>query len=235
MDNTVKISAIRINKFLAEAGVCSRREADRLIEDGKVTINGEKAVLGAIASLKDTVKVHGKTVKPREQKLYIAFHKPFGVITTTDKNSTNTVMDYIKTPTRIYPVGRLDVHSSGLLLLTNDGDIVNKLNKAENKQEKEYLVTVNKPLKEEDLQKLQRGIMLDGRKTLPAKVKKISSNQMSITVIQGMNRQIRRMCEKVGYEVKILKRVRIGKIHLDALPRGKWRHLNENEIKDLKS
>lgn len=225
---------MRINKFLAESGVCSRREADRLIEAGKVTINGEKAILGATTSLEDIVKVEGEIIKPVEQKIYIAFHKPFGVITTTDKNSTNTVMDYIETSTRVYPIGRLDVHSSGLLLLTNDGEVVNKLNKAENNHEKEYLVTVDKALQEEDLEELRTGIMLEDRKTLPAKVKKISSHQVSIVLIQGMNRQVRRMCEAVGYEVKILKRIRIGDIYLEPLTRGKWRYLNESEIKSLK-
>lgn len=226
---------MRINKFLAEAGICSRREADRLIQAGEITINGKKAVLGDTVSSKDTIQHRGKTVKPLQEKIYIAFHKPFGAITTTDKNSENTVMDYIQIPHRIYPVGRLDVQSSGLLLLTNDGDIVNKLLKAEHKKEKEYLVTVNKPFTEDAIKKLAEGILLDERKTFPAKIKQISPNQISITIIQGMNRQIRRMCEKVGYEVKILKRVRIGNIRLGELPRGKWRHLTPDEVKTLKA
>lgn len=228
------MSTTRINKFLAEAGVCSRREADRLIEAGKVTINGKQAVLGDTVKPQDKVQYNGKTIKPVEQKIYLALHKPYGAITTTDPNSTNTVMDYIQTSTRVYPIGRLDVHSSGLLLLTNDGDIVNKLLKSENKWEKEYLVTLNKKITEEDIEKLQKGVMLDGRKTLPAKVQKVTSHQMSITIIQGMNRQVRRMCEKVGYDVKILKRVRIGNIRLGDLPRGKWRPLTKQEVQEIK-
>lgn len=226
---------IRINKFLANAGLCSRREADRLIESGKVIINGKRASLGDGVTSGDRVQVNDKTVKTVTEKIYIAFHKPYGVITTTDRRSANNIMEYISVPTRVYPIGRLDVQSSGLILLTNDGDIVNKLNKAENKQEKEYIVTVEKPLTQETLEQLSKGIKLDGRMTLPAKVQKITTHQMSMTLIQGMNRQIRRMCEKLGYNIKILKRVRIGPISLHDLPRGKWRSLSENEIAKLKA
>ncbi len=224
----------RINKFLAQAGICSRREADKLIETGKVTINGKKAQLGTAVSEKDHIKLNGKLISEKEKKVYIAFHKPFGVITTTNPESTNNIMEYFKIPERIYPIGRLDVQSSGLILLTNDGAIVNRLLKAENKQEKEYIVTVNKPLTDEAIEKLEKGIMLDRRKTLPAKVKKRSTHQMSITIVQGINRQIRRMCEALGYDVKILKRTRIASIELKDLQRGKWRYLSDKEIRTLK-
>ncbi|MBU0667788.1 rRNA pseudouridine synthase [Patescibacteria group bacterium] len=223
----------RINKFLAQAGICSRRQADKLIANGEVTINGKKAELGATVSGEDKVKVNGKLIRQIAEKIYIAFHKPYGVITTTNPENNNNIMEYIDLPTRIYPIGRLDVQSSGLILLTNDGEIVNKLLKSENKQEKQYLITVDKPLTKADIEKLQNGIMLDDRKTLPAKVKLISSHQFSITIIQGMNRQIRRMCEALGYNIKILKRVRFSGIELGDLPRGKWRHLTAEEIKSL--
>lgn len=224
---------IRINKFIAESGVCSRREADRLIQAGKVSINGKKAELGATVFEEDAITVNGKPVKIQNQKIYIAFHKPFGVITTTDKNSENTVMDYIDLKTRVYPIGRLDVHSSGLLLLTNDGDIVNRILKSKHKLEKEYFVTLNKSITDEHVQKMCDGIDLDGQTTLPAKVSKINNRQIRMILIQGMNRQIRRMCEKLGYEIKILKRVRVGTITLEGLPRGKWRHLTKKEVASL--
>lgn len=224
----------RINKFLAEAGICSRREADRRIQAGKVFINGRRAVLGDTVSPNDRVTYNGKVVKPTTQKLYIAFHKPYGVITTTDANSTNTIMEYVQAPTRVYPIGRLDVQSSGLILLTNDGDIVNKLLKSRNKIEKEYVVNVDKPLTDNAIHKLEKGVYLDGRRTLPARISKISPKQMGIIIIQGMNRQIRRMCEKVGYQVTMLKRVRIGNILLKDLPRGKWRYLTPKELSQLR-
>jgi len=224
---------IRINKFIAEAGICSRREADRLLEAEKVQVNGVTAVLGDRVSLEDEVTVNGQTISQNTEKLYIAFHKPYGVITTTDKNSDNTVMDYIDIPSRIYPVGRLDVQSSGLLLLTNDGEIVNKILKSKHKLEKEYLVTLDKPIQQKDLQQLCEGVRLEERKTLPATVKKITDREIDMIIVQGMNRQIRRMCEALGYEVKNLKRIRIGKIQLDAIPSGKWRYLTKQEVETL--
>ena len=223
----------RINKYLARAGICSRREADKLITAGEVEVNGKKADIGMPISEEDKVKVNGKIIHPITEKIYIAFHKPYGVITTTDADSNNNIMEYIDLPSRVFPIGRLDVESSGLILLTNDGEIANKLLKSENKQEKEYLVTVDKPFIKSDIEKLQNGIMLDDRKTLPAKVKLISSHQLSITIIQGMNRQIRRMCQSLGYEIKILKRVRFAGIQLGDLTRGKWRYLTAEEMKSL--
>lgn len=224
---------MRINKFLASSGICSRRQADELIKSGKVTINGKTARLGDQVEGTEKIEVNRKPVTLNKEKVYIAFHKPFGVICTTDPNAENNIIDYIKFPTRIFPIGRLDVESSGLILLTNDGEIVNKVSKAQNRFEKEYLVTVDQPTTPETLNKLSKGIVILGQKTLPAKVEKISPNQFSITIIQGMNRQIRRMCEAVGYTVKILKRIRIKNITLEGLARGKWRHLTSEEVEIL--
>ncbi len=229
---------MRINKFLASSGLCSRRQADELIKNGRVTINGKTAVLGDKVEGTENVEVNGLTVTANEEKIYIAFHKPYGVICTTDPNATNNIIDYIKFPTRIFPIGRLDVESSGLILLTNDGEIVNQISKAQNGFEKEYMVTVDKEVTPQVLQKLNEGVVIPldrgmSRKTLPAKTEKISPNQFSITIIQGMNRQIRRMCEAVGFTVKILKRVRIKNINLEGLNRGKWRHLTDEEVKEL--
>lgn len=226
---------MRINKFLASSGICSRRQADELIKSGKVTINGKKAALGDQVEGTENILVNGKKVQRTDKKIYIAFHKPYGVICTTDPNATNNIIDYLKFPERIFPIGRLDVESSGLILLTNDGDIVNKISKAQNRFEKEYIVTVDNAVTPQALEKLAKGVVILGRKTLPAKVEKISPNQFSITIVQGMNRQIRRMCEALGYQVKILKRVRIKNVTLEGLTRGKWRHLLPDEVKELLS
>lgn len=227
------METVRINKYIAEAGICSRREADRLIEAGKVEINGRHATLGDRVSDEDDVVVNGKRISANTEKFYIAFHKPVGVITTTDKKSTNTVMDYVKPGVRVFPVGRLDVESSGLLLLTNDGEIVNKILKSENKLEKEYVVSVNKAVQPEDIEALRQGVKIDGRKTLPAKVERLGAKRLDIVLVQGRNRQIRRMCERLGYEVKTLERVRIGEIRLEDIAPGRWRFLTREEIKSL--
>jgi 23S rRNA pseudouridine2604 synthase len=224
---------MRINKFLSDSGICSRRRADKLIKEGKVKINSSRARLGDQVKEKDKVFLNGKLINNSPKKIYIAFHKPYGVITTTSAASENKVTDYINIPQRVFPIGRLDVHSSGLLLLTNDGSIVNKLLKSSGRKEKEYNVTVNKPLTEKAIKKLAEGIIILGQKTRPATVKKINSRQFSITIIEGKNRQIRRMCEKTGYNIKILKRIRFGNIRLGSLARGKWRHLTKQEIKSL--
>jgi len=231
----------RINKFLSEMGYCSRREADKLIEQHKVKINGKPAQLGDKVTTKDKIEISGKKIlttrKPK--KIYIAMNKPYGVITTTDRSKPNNILDYIDIPEKVFPIGRLDVQSTGLILLTNDGAIVNKLMRTENKVEKEYIVAIDKPIKPEDIKKLEEGIKLKETKntpettTLPAKVKKINPKQISITIVQGLNRQVRRMMEVLGYEVKILKRDRIGTIRLEELGRGKWRFLTDSEIKSL--
>lgn len=220
---------MRINKFLAKAGICSRREADKLIADRKVTINDHIATLGDQVRDDDIIKVNGKAVAIEPEKIYIAYHKPYGVISTTDPQAENNIISQIDIKKRIFPVGRLDVQSSGLILLTNDGEIVNKISKAEHHHEKEYLVTVDKPLTPDFLRKMAVGVHIFHRKTLPAKIKKISSHQFGVILVQGMNKQIRRMCETLGYEVKILKRIRVMNILLGDLPRGKWRFLSETE------
>ncbi|MFA5829549.1 MAG: pseudouridine synthase [Candidatus Gracilibacteria bacterium] len=226
---------MRINKFLAQAGVCSRREADELIRNGKVTINGKVAGLGDQITEEDNVEVEGKKVSKEEtEKVYIAFHKPFGVITTTDKTMDNNILDWVDLKThRIFPVGRLDVQSSGLILLTNDGEIVDKICRSVNQHEKEYLVTVDKSITPEFLKKMAEGVYIFKRKTLPARIQQISPQQFDIVIVQGMNKQIRRMCEGLGYNVEILKRIRIMNIKLGELQRGKWRFLTNGERKDL--
>lgn len=228
------METIRINTYISKAGVYSRREADRLIEDGKVKINDAVAKLGDRVSPEDRVTVNDELISATTEKIYIAFHKPFGVITTSDKQSDNNVMEYIDLPTRVYPIGRLDVQSSGLLLLTNDGVIVNTILKSEHKKEKEYIVTLNKPITPKDIERLANGVLLNDQRTLPAKVRSIAPNKINIILIQGLNRQIRRMCEVLGYNVAGLQRIRIGTIQLDDLASGKWRVLTEKEIEDLK-
>lgn len=224
----------RINKYIAESGYCSRRKADQLVAENRVKINGKQAKNGDQVSATDKITIDNNPIKPASNKIYIAFHKPFGAITTTNPASENNVLSYIDIKERIFPVGRLDVESSGLLILTNDGDLTNYITKTQNQIEKEYLVTLNKSITDEQILQLQNGIQLEDKKTLPAKIQKISSHQIKIILIQGLNRQIRRMCEKLGFEVKILKRIRIGTLKLGDLARGKYRHLTPTEIASLK-
>jgi len=225
----------RINKYIADSGLSSRRAAEVYIRDGVVTINGKKAKLGDKVNPGDTVKVDGKIIKPTATKVYIAFNKPIGVITTTNQDYANNVMEYIDVPERVFPVGRLDVESSGLMLLTNDGDLSNSLSKGEGKCEKEYIVTVDKTVNGFLLQKLSNGVILDGYRTLPAKASQMGSKSFSLIIMEGKNRQIRRMCEAFGYNVVKLERIRIGKIKLENLKSRRWRYLDNEEIKLLKS
>lgn len=221
---------IRLNKFLVDAGVCSRREADRWIAAGRVTVNGAPAVLGVKVADGDVVAVDGKVVaREAKQHVYIAYHKPVGIICTSDPNAKDNIIDAVAYPERIFHIGRLDVASSGLILLTNDGDIVNRILRAEGKHEKEYIVTVNADVTDECLTALRTGVELDGRTTLPAKVKKMGPAMFSITIVEGRNRQIRRMCEALGYAVVSLKRIRVMHILLDDIPPGKWRYLTPSE------
>ncbi len=226
---------MRINKFIASCGVCSRRQADRLIEEGRVVVNGRKALLGDVVSNKDEVIVDGEVVSLDDDKIVVAFNKPYGVITTTSLSNDNTVMDYIDIDKRLFPIGRLDVHSVGLLLLTNDGDLGNLIVKSENKVEKEYVITTFQKIEDEKLNMLSNGVYIDGQKTLPAKVRRLGDFMFSITLIQGLNRQIRKMCEVVGYDIKILKRVRIGNVRLGNLKRGQYRILDYDEVESLKA
>lgn len=225
---------IRINKYLSEVGFCSRREADRLLEEGRITINGRVPELGTKVSDEDEIFVDGKTIKKVEEEfVYIAFNKPVGIVCTTDtKREKNNIVDYINHPKRIFPIGRLDKPSEGLILLTSDGDIVNKILRARNNHEKEYYVRVNKPITEKFLEKMRNGVPILDTVTKKCEVEKIDTMNFRIVLTQGLNRQIRRMCEHLGYEVKKLKRIRIMNIKLD-LPVGKWRDLTPQEMDEL--
>lgn len=224
------MTPVRLNKFLVDAGVCSRREADRWITAGRITVNGAPAVLGVKVTDADDVRVDGDAIKKEDKKhVYIAYHKPVGIICTSDPNAKDNIIDAVAYPERVFHIGRLDVASSGLILLTNDGDVVNRILRAAGKHEKEYIVTVDEDVTDEFLESLRTGVELDGRPTLPAKVKKMGPAMFSIILVEGRNRQIRRMCEALGYAVVSLKRIRVMHIRLDDIPPGKWRFLTPSE------
>ena len=223
----------RINKYLAESGACSRRGADKIIEEGRVKINGEVAVLGSVVGDGDVVELDGKPVLPLDDKIYIAFNKPLGVTCTTDKRDPTNIIDYINYPERIFPIGRLDKNSSGLILLTNNGDIVNQLLRAENNHEKEYIVSVDHPLDPTFKAKMENGIPVLGQITLPCEVEILGPRIFRIILHQGLNRQIRRMCEYLGYRVVKLKRVRFMNIELGNLKPGEIRLLSSSEKRKL--
>ena len=226
----------RINKFLSEAGYCSRREADKLIEARRVTINGVVPEIGTKIAPHDVVHVDGKEIKNTKKAfVYLAFNKPVGIVCTTDTSvEKDNIIDYINYPKRIFPIGRLDKPSEGLILLTDDGDIVNKILRASNNHEKEYIVTVDKPISQTFINRMSGGIYLEdlGKTTKKCEVKKINSNTFSIILTQGLNRQIRRMCEYLTYEVQTLKRVRIMNIKLD-MPIGEYREFTKEEFNEL--
>lgn len=221
----------RINKYLSEVGYCSRRAADKLIEEGKVTINGKVPEMGTKIHAGDEVRVDGKLISPpKEEFIYIAFNKPVGIVCTTDDRfEKNNIIDFINHPKRIFPIGRLDKPSEGLIFLTNDGDIVNKILRARNNHEKEYLVTVNKPINQEFVHRMSNGIPILDTVTRKCKVRQTGPSSFSIILTQGLNRQIRRMCEYLGFNVVRLKRIRIMNIVLDV-PVGEWRYLTEKEL-----
>jgi len=229
-----ELQAVRINKFLSEAGFCSRREADKLINIGAVKINGKVPEMGTKVLPHDIVTVDGKEVRRKENNsIYIAFNKPVGIVCTTDTGvEKDNIIDYINFPSRIFPIGRLDKPSEGLILLTNDGDIVNKVLRARNEHEKEYIVSVNKPITSDFIKRMSKGVPVLDTVTRKCRVEKISKATFRIVLTQGLNRQIRRMCEHLGYEVKRLKRVRIMNILLDTKV-GEWRHLSSQELEDL--
>ncbi len=226
---------IRINKFLSEAGVCSRREADRQIEEGNVTIDGQRAEMGSRVMPGQRVFFLGRPVQKEEEKILIALHKPKGIVCTAEKREKDNIVDFIHYPKRIYPVGRLDKDSSGLILMTNQGEIVNKMMRAGNMHEREYVVTVNKPLTEPFLRGLAGGVPLVelGVTTRKCQVKKLGKRKFMIVLTQGYNRQIRRMCEYFGYRVESLKRVRIMNILLGDLEEGAYRQVTEEEYRKL--
>lgn len=224
---------IRINKYLSETGFCSRREADKLIDEGRVTVNGKAPEMGTKVTIDDEIRVDGKLVREKKEKrLYLAFNKPVGIECTTNQNVRNNIVDYINYPERIFPIGRLDKASEGLIFMTNDGDIVNKILRARNNHEKEYIVTVNKPITDRFIQRMGNGIPILETVTRKCHVEQVSKNIFKIILTQGLNRQIRRMCEYLGYEVTALKRIRIINISLDV-PIGRYRELTSAEIQQL--
>ncbi|WP_332649109.1 23S rRNA pseudouridine(2604) synthase RluF [Lysinibacillus sp. 54212] len=224
---------MRINKFLSEAGIVSRRGADKWIEDGHVTINGVLATVGSKVTEGDSVCVDGKPVQKEEQLVYIALNKPVGITSTTERHIKGNVVDFVNHPLRIFHIGRLDKDSEGLLLLTNDGDIVNEILRAEHHHEKEYVVQVDKPITETFLRNMAAGVEILDTKTLPCRVEKVSNTVFKIILEQGLNRQIRRMCSALGYSVRRLQRIRIMNIHLGNLKVGQWRDLTEKERSEL--
>ena len=224
---------MRINKFISESGAASRREADRLIEEGKVTINGKVAVLGDQVQPSDDVRLNGNPLKVVDELVYIAFNKPVGITCTSARDVEGNIIDYIGHPLKINHVGRLDKDSKGLILLTNDGDIINLILRAKYNHEKEYIVSVDKPITSDFLKKMSAGVEILDTKTLPCKITQLSKYEFQIILTQGLNRQIRRMCEALGYQVKTLKRIRIMNIHLGKLPVGRWRDLTKKEKKEL--
>lgn len=229
-----KPTGTRINKYLSEIGYCSRREADKLIEAGRVLVNGKKAEMGVKISPQDKVTVNGEMLnRPKNKKVYLAFNKPKGIVCTTDTQvEKDNIIDFINYPKRIFPIGRLDKPSEGLIFLTNDGDIVNKILRAQNNHEKEYIVTVNKPITQAFLHKMSNGVPILDTVTKKCFVKQTHKNQFRIILTQGLNRQIRRMCEYFDYRVTDLKRVRIMNVKLDTKV-GKWRYLKPEEMEKL--
>jgi 23S rRNA pseudouridine2604 synthase len=227
--------SINLNKYISSSGICSRREAEKFIKEGRVTINGKPTQLGNRVGKKDVVKLDGRDVKPKDVILYIALNKPVGIVSTTDDREPNNIVKHINYPERLFPIGRLDKPSEGLIFLTNDGDIVNKILRAGNQHEKEYFVSVNNVITDDFIQKMGNGIPILGTITQKCLVEKISAKIFKIVLTQGLNRQIRRMCEYLGYEVTKLKRTRIMNIDLGYLQTGDWRELTEDEMKEINS
>lgn len=230
-----KNEEIRINKFISEKGLCSRREADKFIEAGRVTINGIKAQTGSKVKQTDEVRLDNKLLTEREELVYLALNKPVGITSTTEHKVKDNIVDFINYPKRIFPIGRLDKDSEGLIIMTNDGDIVNKILRAGNNHDKEYVVTVDKPITSEFINDMSNGVRILNTITKPCIVKKEGKNKFRIVLTQGLNRQIRRMCETLGFKVLKLKRLRIMNIHLKDLPTGKWRYLTKDELLTLNS
>ncbi len=222
-----------LNKYISSTGICSRREADEFIKAKRVKINGEIAKGGNRVFPGDRVLLDGKTLKAKPKPIYIAFNKPVGIVCTTDENERDNIIDYIGYKERLFPIGRLDKDSEGLIFLTNDGDIVNKILRAGNRHDKEYIVKVHKPMNHAFIKDMMAGVPILDTVTKKCKVKKLNKVTFKITLIQGLNRQIRRMCEHFGYEVIELKRVRIMNVKLGKLPKGKWRRLQRKEVSEI--
>ncbi len=224
---------MRLNNYISETGVCSRREADKWIEAGRVTCNGRKAELGTQVADGDAVRIDGELIGVKRRQIYIALNKPVGVICTTETHIKDNIIDHVGYKERIFPIGRLDRDSEGLILLTNNGDIVNEILRSENNHEKEYVVWVDRAITDLSLRMMASGVKIMGEKTKPAKIKRIDSCAFSIILTQGLNRQIRRMCSALGYRAQRLQRVRIMNIHLGHLAPGQWRHLTAPELAGL--
>ncbi len=224
---------MRINKFISETGICSRREADKWVAAKRVTINGRLAEPGSQVEQGDEVQVDNKVIHNKPELVYIALNKPVGITSTTELHIKGNIVDFVNHPLRIFPIGRLDKDSDGLILMTNDGDIVNKVLRAEGKHEKEYIVTVDKPITPDFLKNMASGVEILDTKTLPCKISQESKYVFRIILTQGLNRQIRRMCTTLGYTVRKLQRIRIMNIHLERLPIGLWRDLTKNELQKL--
>jgi 23S rRNA pseudouridine2604 synthase len=224
---------VRINKYISETGICSRREADQIILDKKVTINGKVAGIGDNVEAGDRVCVNGRSIGQKKKNVYIALNKPVGITSTTEKHIKGNIVDFVNHSERIFPIGRLDKDSDGLILLTNDGDIVNRILRAENNHDKEYIVTVDKPITIEFLREMSNGVMIEGKVTKKCKVSKVADNVFRIILTEGRNRQIRKMCKAFGYGVRRLQRIRIMNIKLGSLKIGHWRNLTGKELQDL--
>ena len=224
---------MRLNKYLAETGACSRREADQWIDAGRVTVNGARAVLGTQVDAGDDVRVDGQPLRPKPTRVYLALNKPIGIECTTDRTVPGNIVDFVAYPDRIFPIGRLDKDSEGLILLTNDGDIVNTVLRAEHEHEKEYIVAVDRPLTPAFLAGMAAGVPILDTVTNPCRVTQVGKNTFRIVLTQGLNRQIRRMCEHFDYRVRRLQRVRIMHVQLGTLPVGKWRELTATELRGL--
>ncbi|AJY74976.1 23S rRNA pseudouridine(2604) synthase RluF [Paenibacillus beijingensis] len=224
---------MRINKWISETGHCSRREADKLVEGGQVTINGQPAQLGSQVADGDDVRVNGRRIGVHKRHVYIALNKPVGITSTTESHVEGNIVDFVGHSERIFPIGRLDKDSEGLILLTNDGDIVNRILRAEGKHEKEYVVTIDRPVTDAFVKGMSTGVRVLGSMTLPCKVTRVAERTFRIVLTEGKNRQIRRMCSAFGYRVRRLRRVRIMNIHLGDLPPGKWRDLSDDERGEL--
>jgi 23S rRNA pseudouridine2604 synthase len=228
-----KNGTINLNKYISSSGICSRREAEKFINEGRVTLNGKPTRLGNRVAKKDVVKLDGRLVKPKNTTLYIALNKPVGIVSTTDDREPKNIIKHINYPERLFPIGRLDKPSEGLIFLTNDGDIVNKILRSGNNHEKEYFVSVNNSISEDFIEKMSNGIPILGTVTQKCKVDKVSDKIFKIILTQGLNRQIRRMCEYLGYEVTKLKRTRIMNVELGYLQAGDWRELTEDEMNEI--
>ena len=224
---------MRINKFISEAGQASRRGADKLITEGRVTINGKRATIGSQVEPGDDVRVNGNQLFVARNNVYIALNKPVGITSTTEKGVKGNIVDLVNHPFRVFHIGRLDKGSEGLILLTNGGDIVNEILRSENQHEKEYIVSVDRPITPEFLKQMSEGVKILDTVTLPCKVEQLSKYDFKIILTQGLNRQIRRMCEALGYNVYRLQRIRIMNIQLDNLPVGQWRYLSKKEKAQL--